>query len=232
MAGAIEQAGLSAPTMGPAPFNREVEQRVAIPNVDWALYESLLSKLAESQIRLTYSGGTLEIMSPSPSHERWSRLFFRVVDIASEEFGIEIVALGSTTFRREQLAKGLEPDECFYVANAAKILGKREIDLRVDPPPDLAIEIDVSVSQINRTEIYQALGVPEIWQFDGSELRIFRMDDRREYQRVDRSPIFPTLAPEELTDWVIRAWSMGDQLWKRQFRTWVRQQGQAGATNS
>src|SRR5437870_8588224 len=112
-------------------------------------------------------------MAPTFNHERCKRKVGRVIETLAEETNRPIVSGGSTTFRREDLERGLEPDDCFYLANVAAILGKEEIDLRFDPPPDLALEIEISRSSLDRMSIYAALGVPELWRFNGQHLQVF-----------------------------------------------------------
>ena len=114
-------------------------------------------------------------MSPSSMHERYNCLFRRMIETLTEELAIPIKGAGSTTFKREDLERGLEPDSCFYLANERRIRGKRELDLTIDPPPDLAIEIDITSSSLDRQGIYAALGVPEIWRFDGESLRVYQL---------------------------------------------------------
>src|SRR5580658_7263974 len=120
------------------------QQHIVLDDVSWATYQNLLDDLEQRPIRLTYDNGSLEIMPPLPIHEWWKGRLGRMIEMVSLERKIEIESLGSTTFSRHDLAKGLEPDECYYVAHAADIRGKQEIDLSVDAPPDLAVEVDIT----------------------------------------------------------------------------------------
>src|SRR5207253_251827 len=114
-----------------------------------------------------YDEGRLEIMSPVPEHEEYKDSLYRMVLVFAEINAIEIETRGSATWKREKLRKGSEPDTCFYVANAARIIGRRTIDLEVDPPPDIAVEIDTTNESLSKFSIYSALRVPEIWRYDG-----------------------------------------------------------------
>src|SRR5688572_19407238 len=117
------------------------QQHIVLEGMSWEFYEKLLRDIGERRVFVTYDAGRVEIMSPLTEHEYWSRVILRLIHTLTFELNIEIVSLGSTTFRRKDRAKGLEPDECFYIQHAAKVLGKKRLDLRRDPPPDLAIEI-------------------------------------------------------------------------------------------
>ncbi len=107
-----------------------------------------------------------------PPHETYKRLLGRFVEIVTEEMDLEIRSLSSSTWSRKDLLKGVEADECYYIQNDAAVRGKMEIDLAINPPPDLAIEIDISNPSLPRLPIYAALGVPEVWQFDGENFKI------------------------------------------------------------
>ncbi|HEY9740149.1 MAG TPA: Uma2 family endonuclease, partial [Coleofasciculaceae cyanobacterium] len=141
--------------------------RVLLRNISWQTYQDLLKDLEEQPgIRLSYDRGLLEIMAPSPPHENYKKVLGRFVETLTEELNIEIKSLGSLTCKREDLARGLEPDQCYYIQNEAVVRTLDEIDFNQDPPPDLVIEIDISSSSINRLSLYAALGVPEVWRYD------------------------------------------------------------------
>lgn len=147
--------------------------QVVLRGVSWTTYQALSRDLeAEPGKRLTYDQGTLEIMVPLPSHEGYKKLTGRLVEVTTEEMETEIRSLGSTTWSREDLRKGLEADQCYYIQNELAVRGKSEIDLAIDPPPDLAIEIDITSSSVDRLGIYAVLGVPEVWRYDGESLTI------------------------------------------------------------
>src|SRR5690349_10860660 len=147
------------------------EERFVLRNVSWKTYEHLLADFAESRSpRLAYDRGTLEIMSPLPEHEELSHDLAMLVEIAAEARDLHIRGLGSTTFKRKDLKQGFEPDACFYIQNAEKMRGRARVDLAIDPPPDLVIEIEHSRSSINKLSIYAQIGVPEVWRHTGERL--------------------------------------------------------------
>ena len=136
---------------------------ILLKNISWKTYESLLNELGEhGGIRLTYDRGNLEIMTPSAPHEGSKKILGRFVESVSEELNIEIRSLGSLTCRRQDLARGLEPDQCYYIENENVVWDKEQIDLNQDPPPDLVVEIDITSSSIDRLSLYASLGVPEV----------------------------------------------------------------------
>ena len=206
----------------------QAANRFLLKNISWQTYEALLKDL-ESQrgIRLTYDRGLLEIMTPLAPHERNSRLIGRLVEALTEELNIEICSLGSLTCKREDLARGLEPDECYYIQNEPVIRSLEQIDLNQDPPPDLAIEIDITSSSINRLALYASLGVPEVWRYDGSRLIIYQLEGG-EYRVCDRSSTFPLITSSEIIRFLELRKSNGETTLIRLFREWVRNQVQQG----
>ena len=130
-------------------------------------------------------------------------------------------SLGGPTWGSRLKARGLEPDECFYLTNSATAIG-RQIDLTVDPPPDLAIEIEISRSILDRLKIYGSLGFPEIWRFDGETLRVERLRPDRTYETINFSPALPFLPLEEIEGWLEKGRNISQTTWIRAFREWVR----------
>ncbi len=206
----------------------QAANRFLLKNISWQTYEALL-KDVESQpgLRLTYDQGILEIMTPLAPHERNSRLIGRLVEALTEELNIEICSLGSLTCKREDLARGLEPNECYYIQNEPVIRSLEQIDLNQYPPPDLAIEIDITSSSINRLALYAALGVPEVWRYDGSRLIIYQLEGE-EYRVCDRSSTFPLITSSEIIRFLELRKSNGETTLIRLFREWVRNQVQQG----
>lgn len=176
----------------------QAERRVVIDGVSWRLYQQMLAEIGDGHTRLTYDQGRLEIMSPTPRHEAIKTILGRLVEAYADEMDIEMEGFGSTTFDREDLQKGLEPDECYYVQSAQVVKGRQEFDFSVDPPPDLAIEIDISPPDLARQPIYAALGVPEIWKYDGNEVCFLKRTKEGQYVAADRSLAFPKLPASDL----------------------------------
>jgi Uma2 family endonuclease len=160
---------------------------------------------------------------PLPPHERNKRLLGRFVEVITEELGIEICSLGSTTWSREDLKKGLEPDECYYIQNELAVRGKDTIELTIDPPPDLAIEVDSTSSSMNRMGIYAALGVPEVWRFDRQILTILNLVEG-EYQPCQVSLALPMFNDAVLVRFLELSQTMGETSLIRHVRQWVREQ--------
>jgi Uma2 family endonuclease len=168
------------------------EQRVVLDSISWSTYLAILGDAGARRGRIAYDQGVLEIMSPSKVHEKVKRLLGRMVEVFTEAEGIEVESAGSTTFKREDLARGFEPDECYYLQHAAAVRAKDEIDLTVDPPPDLVIEVDISRSSVNKFPIYEAIGVPEVWRYEGDRLSIHIMHGGH-YVEAERSAVLPAL---------------------------------------
>ncbi len=146
-------------------------QRIALQDVDWAEFEAILEELGDRRpSRIAYFENLLEIRMPLPEHEVDNELIGDLVKIILEELDIGNECFGSTTFKRQTMTAGIEPDQCFYIENHAVMIGKRRINLAIDPPPDLAIEVDVT--SVTGLDAYQALGVSELWRFEEGQLRI------------------------------------------------------------
>lgn len=205
-----------------ATIQRTAESGLRFDRVRWATYEMLLADLEGQNVRLTYEQGSLTLMSPSAEHERYAYLLGRLVDILTEEWNIPMEGLRTLTCRRVDLACGLEPDCCFYIANEPRIRGKAELDLTVDPPPDLAIEIDISNSSSQKMPIYAALGVPEVWRFDGERLEVYRFQSEGRYECGSASSIFPQVSMCELGRFLSEAAEVDGTTWAKSVRAWVR----------
>src|SRR5688572_14032082 len=151
--------------------------KLELPDVDWDEYEHLLAQMESFHPghRLSYDRGRLIVVSPRREHEFFKAFVSRAAHVLAEELSLNIEATGATTLRRRKLAKGVEADESFYVQNAARIIGHLELDLDVDPPPDVAVEIDMSHDSLEKFHIYATLGVPEIWRYDGENTRFYKL---------------------------------------------------------
>lgn len=209
--------------MTPVTQERATTGRVVLHNVSWATYEALVAEIENAGTRLTYDEGELEIMTPSGPHERYKARFGRLIGTLTEELGIAIASGGSVTLKRALAKRGLEPDECYWVENEARVRQIGDLDLTKDPPPDLAIEVEVSTSALDRMGIYASLGVREIWRFtrDGQLVCHIRANDGR-YVEAPKSGRFPFLAPSELVPFVTDASGTDETTWIRGFRKWVR----------
>jgi Uma2 family endonuclease len=189
------------------------------------MYEKLLEAFGNKRnVRLTYDREDLEIMVPSAEHEDDAESLAELVKILTQELGLSLRRGGSVTLKRKRFKKGIEPDRCFWIANAPRLAGVRQLDLRVHPPPDLAIEVDVSSQSLGRFPIYSKLGVAELWRLDGDDLRFHQLGANKKYVEVPTSPTFAGVAPGDLMAFVKRARAAADQnVVSEDFRAWVRQ---------
>ena len=190
--------------------------------VSWAEYEELLALLPDNpRFRLSYDQGTLEIMTLSPRHERLKSLFAHLLAVLTEEQNLNLVGLGSTTFTLPEAARGLEPDDCYYIPQAERMAGQDTIDLATDPPPDLVVEVDITHPSLDKFPIYASLRVPEVWRHDGATLQFFRLTGER-YTQTSESGLFPLLSAETLAGFVQQGREQGIIPMIRAFRHWVR----------
>lgn len=197
-------------------------QQLLLEDVSWQQLESILAELGESRAaRLSYSNGLLEIMVPLPEHEKTKEIIGDMVKILLEERQIPFESLGSTTLKNERMIQAVEPDACFYIQNQAAVIGKNRLDMSVDPPPDLAIEIDLT----SRTQLdnYQILGVPELWRYARRGLEINVLQAGR-YVESDFSPTFPGIPIVELVNRYVQQSQVSGRTQAIQaFRSWVRE---------
>jgi Uma2 family endonuclease len=197
------------------------ESRFVIYGLDWKGYETLLDLLGDRGVRMTYDRGSVELMTTSQEHEQFGYLLGRVVDVLTDELDLPCICVARMTWRREILDRGLEADDCFYLTNAPRVRGKK-VDLSIDPPPDLAIEVEISRSAIDRMGIYAALRVPEIWRYDGETLRVELLQPDGTYTASETSLAFPFLLLADVVRFLQQGESMDHTEWRRQFRAWVR----------
>ncbi len=176
------------------------ETRTLIDNVRWETYVALAEDRRGNVPRITYDRGLMELMSPKKEHEKVKTLLGRLVAAFAEVKEIDIESVASTTFRRQDLDRGFEADESFYITHAETIRAQDEIDLAVDPPPELVIEVEITASAIRKLELFAKLGVTEVWRHDGEQLRVFGLVGEI-YQEVFESvalPGFPLPAAQEI----------------------------------
>jgi Uma2 family endonuclease len=195
--------------------------RVVLYDICWQQFENILANLGESRAaRVAYDRGTLEIMTPLPEHEYYKETLGIAIQDIAEVLELDYESLGSTTWKREIKKAGVEPDNCFYFQNEAKIRGKLDFDLERDPPPDLALEIDVTSKSLSRFSIYACLGVPEIWCYDSGHLKIYQLNEQ-DYFEVETSSIFPTLPLQELPQLIETHRFLGRRSLRQAVRQWA-----------
>lgn len=209
---------ISAPLVPPG-------DSVLLEDVDWRTYTRLLRVFGDRPtVRLTYDRGRLEIMAPMLLHSRGDDFLGQLVRVLTEELDLPIMGGGNVTIRRRAKQRGLEPNRCFWIANAPRMVGIDRLDLRRDPPPDLALELDVTSSSLNRMRIYAKLGVPEVWRIKGDSLTFHVLGKKGTYVNARRSRSFPLVRPSDLLPFFLEGRKGGDQNpILRRFRDWVRQ---------
>ena len=197
------------------------EGRVILHNISWALYEQLLAEHEDkSSPHFVYDRGELEITVLSYEHEELNRLIDNCIAIIAMEWNIEYCNAGSTTFKREDLERGFEPDSCFYVQHAAQIVGKKRLDLTVDPPPDLVLEVDITHSSLDKLSIFAVVGVPEVWRYDGERVRMLALAGDSYIER-QQSLAFPALQSAPLAELLAASQQMPRTAWLRHVRAWA-----------
>lgn len=245
--------GSAAPSPGVAAACELMETdwspwHLVLYGVPWADYERLLAArraAGRKAVRITYDRGAAEIMTrggPARGddrtdsdfggttamtvgnrHERWKKLIARLLEAAALGFRTPLVASGNVTLSRPDLDRGLEPDECYYVRNAARVAAVRELDLRTDPPPDLVVEIEVSRTVLDRLDLHAALGVPEVWRYDGDRVRFLVRSAAGTYAEAPASLAFPLLTADHFGGYLARAGTTDDTALCLEVFEWARQ---------
>jgi Uma2 family endonuclease len=195
---------------------------ILLPGVRWETYESLLADMQDSHAaQFAYDRGVLEIMAPSYEHDNLKHIIAVLVEVLAGELEIDIEGGGSTTFRRQDLARGFEPDVCFYIQHAELVRGKKQIDLAQEPPPDLIIEIDTTSPSLNKFPIFETLGIPEVWRHDGARVAIFTLVDNDYVERAE-SVVLPKVSSAILTELIDASRQLKRPAWLRRVRAWAR----------
>lgn len=198
------------------------EKRFTLYNITWQGYQQILAALPETRaVRLTYNRGVLEFSMPLEDHEFAVRLIELFIRILIVEMGMKIKTMGSTTMNYEELQRGAEPDNAYYIQNQARVAG-RNIDFDRDPPPDLIVEVDITHTDIDKNAFYASLGVPEFWRYNGRELRIYQLQNNQ-YQEVEISPTFALIQKTDLYRFLEQA-QQDEVEAEINFRQWVREQ--------
>jgi Uma2 family endonuclease len=213
-------------------FQTTIDQRQAVPaeqrfllrGIDWSNYRALSDLLTGRHLHLAYDRGNLEFMTISSSHANYGCLLARFIVVLAEEFNLPLGSYGDMTYDREDLDRGVELDRCFYLHNEPLIRGREKIDLAVDPPPDLGVEVEITRSRVSRLSICEALGFPEIWRFNGKLLRAYHRTSEGGYIESEYSFHFPFLKVQEMVGFLQKRTEMEENSLVRHFRDWVKDQ--------
>jgi Uma2 family endonuclease len=204
------------------PPEQVTEQKVILDNISWETYQRLMEERGEHpKPRYAYDRGRLEIMVSSYEHENLKHMIAMLVELLAGELEMDIEAAASTTFQREDLAQGFEPDASFYLQQAARIRGKKRIDLDTDPAPELVIEIDITHPSLNKFPIFAGLGIPEVWRYHKQTMIILKLEGET-YGAQEASEIFPGLTSTDLTRLIGESQRMKRAEWMSSVRELVR----------
>lgn len=198
------------------------EQRMILRGVPWDVYEALRDIEANWHVRMTYDRGTLEMMVNSGMHENMKRLIGQLIEAFTAELNIPRRSLSAMTWRRRDLDKGLEADECYYILSHPRVCRRVEVDLVHDPPPDLALEVVVSHGMVEKMAIYAALGVPEVWHWEDGDLQSLALDEGR-YVPCEMSVNLPMLRVKDLEEFLDPQQALDESAWINSFRAWIRE---------
>ncbi|HVC96736.1 MAG TPA: Uma2 family endonuclease [Pirellulales bacterium] len=200
---------------------------IVLRDVPWNLYEELRDIEANWHVRMTYDHGSLELMAPSAQHENYARLIGRMIHAIVEELDMPIRSLGSTTWKERAELAGLEADGCYFILNAAGVVGRDANDLQREDTPDLAVEVEITRSADSKMPLYSALGVAEIWRYDGSSLESWQLGPGGQYAPAERCLNLPFLKPADLEPF-LESNHDDETRWIKAFRQWVREQFRPG----
>jgi len=198
------------------------ESGLFLRDVAWSEFEAMLQAVGDRHIRVTFDGEAMEVSMPSQRHEQAAQLLGLFIPRLAEELEIPYEPLGMTTWKKPSTSKGLQADQCYYIQHQAIVREKETLDLEIDPPPDLAIEVDITSSSLDRMGIYADLGVPEIWRFDGNAVTMYDLGRDGRYQACRGSRCFPSLGSADVERFLELGRTMEKTRWSRELRDWVR----------
>jgi Uma2 family endonuclease len=199
-----------------------VNQKLIMQSISWDVYEQILQSYQDSnQVHFAYDDGFLEVEVPLFEHGKANRILQNLVTTVCNEKEIDFINAGSTTFRQRAKAKGVEPDTAFYIQNESRIRGLKNLDLNQDPPPDLVIEIDVTSPSLNKLPIYAALGVSEIWLYEGENVVFYKLFGGV-YRQTKNSLALPFLDSETINHFLEKGFTEGSSQWDKKVREWIK----------
>ena len=212
----------AATTSTPQQESVRAEAAVILEGVSWQTFKALMSDIGDNRIcRIAYDRGLLEIRMALQEHEVPKGLLESFIEAIADELEIEGIKLGALTLEREDLARAIEPDSCFYIQNESLVRGKT-INLPNDPPPDLALESDYTRSSLNKFNIYASLGVPELWRYRKQTLQVYQLVEGK-YEQTTESLAFPFLPIAEIPGFIEQSKTVGQRASVRLFRKRIRE---------
>lgn len=188
----------------------ELDLPAVIEGVTWQQYEALYDALPERYLRQAYYRGTLELREKTMLQQRTKCVIDRFVSSTAYEFGIHIAGLGSTTLMRKELQCGVEPDECYFIANEQAVRHIWDIGPEEVPVPDLVVETDMDHAYLDRLTVFAVLGVSEVWKYDGTDLVFHRLTNGKEYQPTEASLSYPFLRAADVQQFIEQMWETDD----------------------
>ncbi len=202
---------------------REQQAAIILSNVAWATYRQFVEETMDiiRSPRFYYDERNLLIMSVSSEHEAVKDSIVYLINILTEEFQINARSLGSTTYLKDDIEKGFEPDSCFYFENEERIRGVKRLDMSVHPAPGLIVEVDITSLSTFRQHIFAAFGVPEIWRFDGEQIEILKLENGK-YFPIENSLALPLVTPEKLTEFIKGSQTLSRLEWIGKVRDWAK----------
>jgi Uma2 family endonuclease len=200
------------------------ETYISLNNISWETFNHLLEEMGDQRNQLlTYYLGTLGILSPLGEHENDNRFVESLISIITDELNLNLKKFGSLTLKLDPIKQAVEPDSCYYLKKEPLVRNKQNIDLTIDPPPDLVLEIDITSGSLNKLPIYANLKIPEVWRFNGKKVRVFLLEeDKNEYQENNQSLNFPWLDLTMIPQLIKQNLEIGETATLKQFRQWIK----------
>lgn len=204
-------------------FALEEQVSVILSDVAWETYDRFVQETMDKIVnpRFYFEKETLLIMPVTAEHEFFNRSIASLIDILAEEFRINSRSLGSSTYQREDIEKGFEPDSCFYFDNEPKIRGVKRLDMTTHPAPDLIIEVDITSLSTGRQNIFAAFGVPEIWRYDGDKMQILKLENEK-YVEINKSLSLPKVSVEKLSEFIFKSETLSRLDWITEAGNWAK----------
>lgn len=195
----------------------------SIIGVTWADYENIVREFSGTNaFRVSFNRGILKIVRPSPEHEHFAELLKILVFSAAEYLKTKIKFFGTTRISNSALSKAVEPDASYFVNRVGLVKGMNFDIGKI--PPDVVVEIDIDHADINKFEIYASFGIPEYWIYDNRQLKMFRLQENKNYQEISASVELEVLKTEVLTDFLNRSKREGQFDVVSDFEHWLKEQ--------